>query len=135
MYNWEDRVFRYGRGKIMISAETFRDTYRIIKESARNGNYIYYSEVMDKLKRLGHRKINRGTIGGIVGEVSIMVANSTNPSVYPSAIVVKKNSIEPGKGFWGLDRGTNPPSMVPPDKRREALSEYQETVFSRVDEW
>ena len=94
MYNWEDRVFRYGRGKIMISAETFRDTYRIIKESARNGNYIYYSEVMDKLKRLGHRKINRGTIGGIVGEVSIMVANSTNPSVYPSAIVVKKSMLD-----------------------------------------
>lgn len=135
MFDWEDRVFRFGRRKITIPAETFRDAYRIIKESAQNGKYICYSEIMDRLKNLGHQKINRGTIGGIVGEVSIKVASSTNPSVYPSAIVVNKNTTKPGKGFWGLDRGTDPPSMVPPDKRQKALRTYQETVFSRVDEW
>lgn len=135
MYDWQDRIFRYARGRIEIPAEVFRDAYIIIKEAAQRRQMISYSEVENQLKDLGHRKINRGTIGGIVGEVSLQVSQEITPSIYPSAIVVHKGTDKPGDGFWSLDKGTNPPSEVSPEQRQEALSRYQNDVFNRFWEW
>jgi hypothetical protein len=86
---------------------------------------------MDRLKSLGCPKINRGTIGRIVGEVSVQVSQMINPSIYPSAIVVRKDTGRPGDGFWEVNTGTNPPSNVPPNNRRGALQQYQNDVFNR----
>jgi hypothetical protein len=92
---------------------------------------IFYSDVEKELKRLGHRKINRGTIGDIVGEVSIQVSQVTNPSIYPSAIVVHKGDKSIGVGFWGIDTGTNPPCKVSPNQQKDALLQYQNDVFNK----
>ena len=86
---------------------------------------------MSQLKGIGHAKINRGTIGAILGEVSNQVAQNTNPSVYPSSIVVRKGTNQPGNGFWGVNMGTNPPSIAPNAQRRIALQQYQRDTFNR----
>ena len=83
------------------------------------------------LKQKGYEKINRGTIGHIVGEVRNQVSHVTNPSVYPSAIVVRRDTNQPGKGFWGLDEGSNPPSEVPQNQQKQMLQKYQNDVFGR----
>lgn len=85
---------------------------------------------MCELKKLNHHAINRGTIGAIVGEVSMQVSESTKPSVYPSAIVIRKDTDEPGEGFWGLDSGTHPPDKVARSDRKSRLSEYQQKIFN-----
>ncbi len=131
MCNWQDIIFPYARGKIRISADTIRDACEIIRQAAQKKRYITYTELMDSLKDKGHRKINRGTIGKIVGEVSTQISQVTSPSVYPSAIVVNKNTSRTGHGFWGLDAGTAPPSEVPPNQRTQMLRQYQNDVFNR----
>jgi len=131
MCDWEDINPRYGMGKIQISAKVIRDTCDIIRQRAQNRQIVTYSDLMVQLKREGHRKINRGTIGHIVGEVSTQVAQVTDPSVYPSAIVVRKDTNKPGEGFWGLDTGTNPPEKVPNNQRDLTLQQYQKDVFSK----
>lgn len=114
-----------------MHAQVFKDACEIIKQAARRRQFITYTDVMNQLKARGHAKINRGTIGAIVGEVSNQVAQNTNPSVYPSSIVVRKGTNRPGNGFWGLTMGTNPPSRVSTHQRRIALQQYQNDVFNR----
>jgi hypothetical protein len=93
---------------------------------------ITYTEVMNRLKAVGCPKINRGTIGHIVGEVSVQVSDATKQHpIYPSAIVVRHDTKQPGDGFWGLRAGTNPPSRVPRNNRRGALRQYQSDVLQR----
>ena len=129
MCMWCDRIIPYASGYLRIPAIVIRDACYIIKEAAENRRYICYSELMEKLKAMGHRKINRGTIGWIVGEVSNKIAINTNPSIYPSAIVVRKGTQSPGSGFWTLKVGTDPPSKVSSSRRRYALLRYQHAVF------
>ena len=131
MCNWQDREFRYGKGRIQIAAQTFQDACEIILQAAQKRQTISYTMVMDDLKQLGHPKINRGTIGHIVGEVSVQVSQITSPSIYPSSIVVRSGTNQPGDGFWGVDTGTNPPSGVPCNNRTNALQHYQNDVFNR----
>jgi hypothetical protein len=132
MCNWKDMKFPYGKGvKIQLKADTFAETCKIISKAAQEKHLIAYSDLMQMLKKKKHEKINRRTIGHILGEVSNQVSQSTNPSVYPSAIVIRKDTSEPGKGFWGLDMGTNPPSKVPQNKRQNTLQHYQNDVFNR----
>ena len=131
MCKWQDITFRYGIGRIQIPAKVISDACKIIRQMAQKRRVVTYSELMNQLKNLGHRKINRGTIGKIVGEVSNQVSRVTNPSIYPSAIVVRKDTNQPGNGFWGLEEGTNPPSRVPPDQRRNVIRNYQNDVFSK----
>ena len=131
MCNWQDINFPYGIGKIQIPAQVIQDTCRTIWQVAQKKQTIAYADLMNQLKRLGHQKINRGTIGRIVGEVSNQVSQVTQPSIYPSAIVVKKYSNQPGNGFWELSMGTNPPSGVPCNQQRNALQQYQNDVFNR----
>ena len=108
MCKWRDITFRDGGGRIQIPAKVISDACKIIRQMAQKGRVVTYSELMDQLKSLGHRKISRRTIGKIVGEVSNQVSRVTNPSIYPSAIVVRKDTNQPGNGFWGLEEGTNP---------------------------
>ncbi len=130
MCNWRDITFRYGRGQITIPADVIRDACQIIWESAKRRQFITYTQLMSRLKALGYKRINRGTIGAIVGEVSNQVAQNTNPSIYPSAIVVRKGANKPGSGFWGLNMGTNPPSGIPSGQRNLAIQQYQNDVFT-----
>lgn len=131
MCNWQVINFPYGIGRIQIPAQVIQDACRIIWQAAQRRQTITYADLMNQLKRLGHQKINRGTIGKIVGEVSNQVSQVTNPSIYPSAIVVSGGTNQPGHGFWGLNMGTNPPSGVHSNQRRNALQQYQNDVFSR----
>lgn len=131
MCNWQDMEFPYAIGRIQIDAQTIQVACEIIFRASQRSQTISYTEVMNELKRLGCPKINRGTIGHIVGEVSVQVSQITNPSIYPSAIVVRSGTNQPGDGFWGVDTGTNPPSGVSCNNRRNALQQYQNDVFSR----
>jgi hypothetical protein len=132
MCNWQDKVVIKGDGRrIALPYDVFQDACKIIWQSAQQKRLIYYSDIEKQLKRLGHRKINRGTIGDIVGEVSIQVSQVTSPSIYPSAIVVHKGDKNVGIGFWEVDTGTNPPSKVPPNQQKEALLRYQNDVFNK----
>lgn len=131
MCNWQDKVVVKKDRKIQMSAGVFSDACRIIRQMAQERRVIFYKALENELKSLGHPKINRGTIGDIVGEVSIQVSQVTNPSIYPSAIVVHKEDKTIGEGFWGLDTGANPPSKVPVNQRQNALQQYQSDVFNR----
>ena len=132
MCNWQDINPSYGEGrKIQLSAQVISNACNIIWEAAQKRQRIAYADLMNKLKQMGHRKINRATVGHIVGEVSTQVSQVTNPSIYPSAIVVRKDTNQPGKGFWGLDRGSNPPSAVPRNQQEQMLQQYQNDVFNR----
>ena len=133
MVKWIDKDLINKRGaKTTIEAATFQDAYNIIREQAKAREVIPYSKLEDKLKTNGHRKIHRGTIGGIVGEVSDQISLVTSPSVYPSSIVVHKGTKDTGDGFWTLENGTLPPSTIPVDLRKKQLDEYQKNVFDKV---
>ena len=131
MCNWRDISVR----GIHIDAQTIQDACRIIHRTAQKHKTITYTDLMDGLKQLRHRGINRGTIGSIVGEVSIQVSQLTNPSIYPSAIVVRRDTNQPGKGFWGLNTGSNPPDIAPQNQRQNSLQQYQQNVFNYVNLW
>jgi len=133
MCNWQDITRSYGVGKIQINAQVIEDACDIIRQRAQRKQTITYTDLMVQLKHKGHGKINRGTIGHIVGEVSTQVAQVTNPSVYPSAIVIRKDTDQPGEGFWGLNSGTNPPEKVPDSQKAQMLRQYQNDVFDK--EW
>ena len=132
MCDWQDINISYGEGRIQINARVISDACDLIRQRAQDRQTITYSDLMNQLKDKGHGKINRGTIGHIVGEVSNQIAQVTDPSVYPSAIVVRKDTDQPGEGFWGLDMGMNPPEKVPFDHRVQTLQQYQNDVFNRV---
>lgn len=132
MVVWKNRVFDYASGgKILISAAVFKDAYDIIREHAKKKSVVAYSDLMDKLKKRNHTKINRGTIGSIIGEISNQISLITKPSIYPSSIVVHKGSTNTGIGFWALKKGTMPPSKIPIKNRKMALSTYQRDVFQK----
>jgi hypothetical protein len=135
MCNWQDIVaIKKGKKriqKIPLPARVFSDACRIIHQRAQEKRRIYYKDLENELKSFGHRKIYRGTIGDIVGEVSVQVSQLTNPSIYPSAIVVRMDTNRVGVGFWGVDRGTNPPSEVPQNQRQNKLQQYQNDAFNR----
>lgn len=121
MVNWKIQDFYNKWGaKITIPAATFEDACSIIRKRAKIGKCIAYSELMTELKKKNHRKINRGTIGSIVGEVSDQISLTTNPSVYPSSIVVHKGTKDTGKGFWTLGEGTLPPNTISVDLRKKS---------------
>jgi len=77
-------------------------------------------------------------MGYILGEINDQVAEKTktseeNPtSIYPSSIVINKDTKKPGDGFWGVSSGDNPPSKFKDkseDGQKEALKKYRENVF------
>jgi hypothetical protein len=134
LVNWKDQDFYDKRGaKTTIQAATFQDAYNIIRECAKARKMIPYSDLMIELKKNNCRKINRKTIGNIVGEVSDQVSLTTKPSVYPSSIVVHKGTKETGKGFWNLDEGTLAPKTIRVDLRKKSLDQYQKDVFDKID--
>lgn len=133
MCDWRDINPSYGRhGRILLNARTISGACDIIRKTAQQRQTIVYSDLMNQLKDKGHRKISRRTIGLILGEVCNQVAQATDPSIYPSVIVVRKDTKKPGKGFWGLYVGANPPGKVPHDQRGKTLQQYQKDVFDGV---
>jgi len=94
--------------------------------------FLAYSELEKQLKAKGYRKINRFTIGNIVGEVSDQISMETKPSsVYPSAIVVHKWTQDTGVGFWTLEDGSAPPHCTPANLKKQKLKQYQKDVFEK----
>ena len=134
LIDWKDTTFDYGKGKIKISGATIGDAYKIILKYAKKRSKIHYSVIINELKRLGHTKISRRTIGSIVGDVSIQISRVTDPSIYPSSIVVRKDHDTPGEGFWGVDSGKSPPSDVKTKQQKIKLQEYQKNVFDWASE-
>lgn len=131
MCNWQNIIIQQKNGRrILINSQTIQDACAVIYRQAQIGKLATYTDLMIQLKQLGHRRINRGTIGGIIGEVSNQVAQLINPSVYPSAIVVRAGSNQPGDGFWGLNMGANPPHRVPQARRQTQLKQFQQDVFN-----
>jgi len=131
MCKWEEIVIVQagGRRRIPISDKAVEDTCTILYQQAQAHKTINYTDLMGKLKKLRHRSITRGTIGGIVGGVNSQVSQITNPSVYPSALVVRKDTGKPGDGFWLLAMGSNPPSRVPLRLRAGRWNQYKKDVF------
>ncbi len=104
---WRDRVLSNRTGQIPVPATTFEMTCSIIRENAKKRQFIAYSELMDELKLRKQRKIQRGIIGFILDEVNQQVSANTNPSIYPTSIVVHKGTKNPGVGFWRVDERPN----------------------------
>jgi hypothetical protein len=128
MCNWHDIQFCYGNGIVKISGKVIQDTCNIIYKAAQQKKMLTYTDVMRQLKQLRHSKINIAIIGEIVGAVSIQLSESTTPSIYPSALVVKKDTRQPGESFWKVHSGTNPPALISKDKR-ELVSTVPKDVF------
>lgn len=97
------------------------------------GEIIFYSDLIKQLEQLGHGGIDRFVIGGIVGG-KYQSISINDPSIYPSAIVVRKDTMQPGKGFWGIDTGTDPPNKVPINQRQSKLKNYQQASW-QVQKW
>ena len=133
MIAWKTQEFVSKKGRrIIIDAATLKDAYDILNNWIKsNDKPIAYSELMAKLKEKSHPKIYRGSIGHIIGHVSDQVSFITNPSIYPSSIVVHKGTCDTGDGFWALERGTLPPIKVLEDNRKAQLSKYQNDVFEK----
>ncbi|MCX8173440.1 MAG: hypothetical protein N3F63_02360 [Thermoplasmata archaeon] len=137
MCNWEDICI--GKNAV-IPADVLRTTCEILQEVAKQRRTIAYGELIDLLKEKYvaniyiSRYINRFTIGRILDEVNKQVANTTNPSIYPSSIVVTKDTGKPGDGFWEVQYGTQPPARVQQQNRVDALTKYQQAVFD-VSKW
>lgn len=138
MCNWQDKVVDKGKTKTIIRKipeQVFSDACRIIHQMAQERRVICYSDLEYRLKNEGHGIVSRLIIGDIVGEVSIQVSQVTNPSIYPSAIVVHKNAKTVGEGFWGIDTGTNPPSKyqrLSQKQKENLLQQYRNDVFNRL---
>jgi hypothetical protein len=125
------KIDKLGR-KTPIPKETVKEVHKFIREYAIARKFLPYSELEDLLKAKGYRKINRFTIGNIVGEVSDRISASTVPlSIYPSAIVVHKWTEDTGKGFWTLERGSDPPYRTKADLKKKKLKQYQKNVFEK----
>jgi len=142
---WQDKLIN---GKV-IPAKVFKAICNIIFQSAVEGKTIEYGEITNIInKQFPDVKIDNHTdMGHILGEINDQVAKATetskeNPtSIYPSSIVVKKDypSIvvkkgegKPGKGFWGVNSGDNPPSEFKDkseDEQEKALKKYRKNVF------
>ena len=131
MCKWQSITISDKGGKIPIPAQVFQDACEIILQAAQNKQTITYTEIMDQLKKSGHRKISRRTIGKILGEVNDQVSQNTNPSIYPSAIVILSGGNRPGGNFWGVSTGTNPPSGVVPSNRTKTLQRYRNDIFNK----
>ena len=87
-------------------AQFVRDSYSVIVERSKQGNTIFYGDLpcFDLLRSRfadGVRKV----IGFIVGGCSEYDTANNRPPI--SAIVIGKDTGEPGEGFYGL-------SIVPP---------------------
>jgi len=134
MIAWETQEFVSKSGRrIIIDGVTLKDAYNILNNWVKsNDQPIAYSVLMAKLKENGHPKIYRGSIGHIVGHVSDQVSEVTNPSIYPSSIVVHKGTWNTGDEFWTLEGGTLPPNKVIKANRKAQLSMYQNDVFKRT---
>ena len=129
MCNWQNRISPYGIGNIQLNADVFADACNIIFQASRQRNKITYSDLMSQLRQLNHRKIFRGTIGIILDEVNLQVSSITNPSIYPSAIVVHRGTTEPGPGFWNVACGLKPPVGIAANRRSVQLQQYQNFPF------
>ena len=120
--------------------EYVRDAYRVLVESAKMGRLIFYGELpmFNELKERFGDTVS-SLIGSITGACSEYEVTKGRPSI--SAVVVDKETSEPGGGFYSLSavpynlcKGTweeqdvTPPEIVMNKRREFWLSELQETL-------
>ncbi len=117
-----------------------KDSYQVLVESAKAGKVIFYGElpVFDELKeRFGNTASK--LIGFIVGACSEYETTKSRPLI--SAIVVSRDTREPGGGFYGLsavpynlcrdtweEQDVEPPEIVISKRQEFWLSELQEAL-------
>jgi hypothetical protein len=131
MCKWQSITFFHETGQITIPAQVLEDACGIIFKVAQNKQTIAYADVISQLQNMGHQGISKGTINEILAEVNNQISQNTTPSIYPSSIVIQSGGNQPGKLFWRVSTGTNPPSSVLSNQRRRALHQYQNDVFNR----
>ena len=117
-----------------------KDSYPVLVENAKLGKIIFYGElpVFDELKKR-FSDVAAKLIGFIVGACSEYEVTKGRPLI--SAIVVNKDTGEPGRGFYGLSavpqnlsmdtwegQDMEPPEIVIKKRREFWLSELQETL-------
>ncbi len=117
-----------------------KDTYQVLVEKAKLGKVIFYGElpVFNQLKERFKDAASK-LIGSIVGACSEYEATKGRPLI--SAIVISKDTSEPGRGFYGLStvpynlcldtwegQDIEPPSIVVNKRQEFWLSELQETL-------
>jgi len=117
-----------------------KDTYQVLVEKAKSGKVIFYGELpaFNQLKERFKDAASK-LIGSIVGACSEYEATKGRPLI--SAIVISKDTSEPGRGFYGLStvpynlcldtwegQDVEPPSIVINKRQEFWLSELQETL-------
>jgi len=117
-----------------------KDTYQVLVEKAKSGKIIFYGELpaFNQLKERFKDAASK-LIGSIVGACSEYEATKGRPLI--SAIVISKDTSEPGRGFYGLStvpynlcldtwegHDIEPPSIVINKRQEFWLSELQETL-------
>jgi len=121
-------------------AQFVKDSYQVLVESAKAGKIIFYGElpVFDELKERFGDDVST-IIGFIVGACSEYEVTKSRPLI--SAIVINRDTREPGWGFYGLsavpyhlcmdaweEQGKKPPEIVVGKRQEFWLSELQETL-------
>ena len=117
-----------------------KDTYQVLVEKAKSGKIIFYGELpaFNQLKER-FKDVASKLIGSIVGACSEYEATKGRPLI--SAIVISKDTSEPGRGFYGLStvpynlcldtwegQDIEPPGIVINKRQEFWLSELKETL-------
>ena len=117
-----------------------KDSHQVLVENAKLGKVIFYDElpVINELKGR-FKDATSKLIGFIVGACSEHEAAKGRPLI--SAIVINRDTNEPGKGFYGLsavpynlclgtweEQDIEPPEIVINKRQEFWLSELQETL-------
>lgn len=138
--------FDYGASSYLSEeeyAQFVKDSYSVIVEWAKKGSTIFYGELpcFDLLQARFADGVGK-VIGFVVGACSEYDVANTRPPI--SAIVINKDSGEPGQGFFGLSilprrlsievwesKGIKPPPSI--SREREAF--WLEQVRKVFEYW
>ena len=117
-----------------------KDTYQVLVENAKSGKLTFYGElpVFNELRERFGDAVS-ALIGAIVGACSEYEATKGRPLI--SAIVISRDTSEPGAGFYGLPavpynlcrdiwegRDIRPPEIVINKRQDFWLNELKETL-------
>lgn len=78
----------------------YTDLYEKLKETARKGGIVHYSDIAPLVKLDMANPADRNEIGKILGDISLEEHEEGRPLL--SVVVVSKSSGMPGQGFFDL---------------------------------
>lgn len=72
--------------------------------ASREGETISYSDLCDEMRKRNVIDLEpHGTsLAGLLGQINVMEHDQGNPPI--SAVVVSKDTMQPGVGFWNMSR-------------------------------